>query len=254
MGACYLLRFDDICPSMNWWVWDHVERILLDHQLQPILGVIPDNCDDDLRICASDARFWDRVRAWQARGWVIAMHGWQHRLFVTKDGGILRLNNHGEFAGLPRQQQKLKICSGLEVFEREGIRTVTWIAPAHSFDEVTLQILSESDFRYISDGFFLLPHLDRFGLTWIPQQLWSFRWRPFGVWTICFHINRWTSAEISGFVESIAKYRERITDLSTVVSQYRWRQQSALDSATAHVYRSAASVKAATNRIASYFN
>jgi predicted deacetylase len=250
MRARYLLRFDDICPSMNWHAWNAVERILLDHQLNPILGVIPDNRDNTLRVCASNGRFWDHVRAWQARGWTIAMHGWQHR-FVTKDGGILRLNPYSEFAGLPRREQEIKIRSGLNVFEREGIRSVTWIAPAHSFDEVTLRILNESGFRYVSDGFFLLPHIDRFGITWIPQQLWSFRWRAYGVWTICFHINSWAVTEILGFEESIRKYAAKISDFEAVLHQYGRRRENVFDSAAAAAYRSAARAKRAMKRLAS---
>jgi hypothetical protein len=252
MRVGYLLRFDDICPSMNWRVWDAVERILLDQQLDPILAVVPDNRDDTLRVSAPDGRFWDRVRGWQARGWTIAMHGWQHR-FVTKDAGILRVNRYSEFAGLPRHEQERKIRAGVEVFEREGIESVIWIAPAHSFDDVTLQVLSESDFRYISDGFFLLPHVDRFGMTWIPQQLWSFRCRPYGVWTICFHINRWTSTEVLGFKESIKKYSEKISCFSAVASKYDGRQKNVFDSAAARVYRSAASMKTVMKRLARHF-
>jgi predicted deacetylase len=238
---------------MNWRVWDAVERMLLDQRVAPILAVVPDNRDDALRVSPPDDRFWDRVRGWQARGWTIAMHGWQHR-FVTSDGGILRVNNYSEFAGLPRAEQEAKIHSGLEVFGREGIRSVLWIAPAHSFDDVTLQVLSESDFRYISDGFFLLPHRDRFGMTWIPQQLWSFRWRPGGVWTICFHVNRWVSADLSSFKESIEKYAEKISDFGTVISRYAKRQENRLDSAAARVYRSAASVKTAFTGLKRQFN
>jgi Uncharacterized protein conserved in bacteria (DUF2334) len=238
---------------MNWHAWNAVERILLDHRIDPILGVIPDNRDNTLQVSTCDGRFWDRVRAWQARGWTIAMHGWQHRL-ETKDGGILRLNEYGEFAGLPRPEQKMKIRHGLRIFEQEGIRSVTWIAPAHAFDEITLQVLSELNFRYISDGFFFWPHVDRFGMTWIPQQLWSFRWRPYGIWTICFHINSWDLTKILGFEESIRKYADRISDFNAVVSQYGGRQENVLDSAACRVYRSAAAVKTTMKRLAGHWN
>lgn len=249
MKARYLLRFDDICPSMNWRAWDAVERVLLDYQLHPILAVIPDNRDDTLRVSAPDERFWARVRTWQGRGWTIAMHGWQH-MFVTNNAGILQVNRYSEFAGLSWDEQEMKIRAGLEVFRREGIRSKIWVAPAHSFDEVTLQVLAGSDVRYLSDGFFLLPHVDRFGMTWIPQQLWSFRWRPHGVWTICFHINRWTTTEILDFKESVKRYGQKISDFSRIVSQYDGRQESLFDSAAARIYRSAVLVKAVAKRLA----
>ena len=42
--------------------------------------------------------FWARVRGWQARGWAIGLHGYQHR-YVTHDGGLVPLNQRSEFAG-----------------------------------------------------------------------------------------------------------------------------------------------------------
>ena len=111
MRAHYLFRFDDICPSMNWRAWDDIETILCEQRIKPILAVVPDNRDEALRVSPPNARFWDRVREWQAWGWTIAMHGWQHR-FVTKDAGILRVNKRSEFGGLPRDEQRSKLRCG----------------------------------------------------------------------------------------------------------------------------------------------
>jgi len=233
---------------MNWRAWDDIETILCDQRIKPILAVVPDNRDDTLRVSAPNARFWDRVREWQAWGWTIAMHGWQHR-FVTNYAGILGVNKRSEFAGLPRYEQRSKLWSGLEVFRREGIDSTVWIAPAHSFDTVTIEVLIQLGFRYISDGFFPLPHVDEFGLTWIPQQLWSFRWRPFGVWTICFHMNHWTSADILSFKKSTARLGEAISSFTVIADQYDGRQKTLMDSVAARLYRSAAEVKPAINRL-----
>ena len=60
----YLLRFDDICPTMNWAIWDKVEEGLRRHDVRPILAVVPDNHDSKLRIDPPRADFWDRVRQW----------------------------------------------------------------------------------------------------------------------------------------------------------------------------------------------
>jgi peptidoglycan/xylan/chitin deacetylase (PgdA/CDA1 family) len=239
MRPQYLLRFDDICPSMDWRVWEQVEAKLRDCDIAPVLGVIPDNQDPGLQLEAPNDRFWDRVRKWQARGWTIAMHGYQHR-FVTKNSGLLKVNEFSEFAGLPRAEQEDKLRSGREILEREGIQSKVWIAPAHSFDITTVQLLSEMGFRYISDGFSLLPHVDSFGMTWIPQQLWTFRRRPFGVWTICFHINGWTPTEIAAFERSVTQYRKLISKFANVVDQYAGRGKTMIDSAAAQVYRSLA--------------
>src|SRR5260370_42375028 len=52
---------------------------LMARRLKPILAVVPDNQDPMLKVDAPVADFWDRVRQWQARGWTIALHGYQHR-------------------------------------------------------------------------------------------------------------------------------------------------------------------------------
>jgi predicted deacetylase len=238
MKARYLLRFDDICPTVNWRVWDEVETILCEQQIRPILAVVPDNQDEALRVSAPDKQFWVRVREWKKRGWTIGMHGWQHE-FVTRDQGILKVNRCSEFAGLSRAEQQYKLGRACEIFAREGLACNVFIAPAHSFDATTLQVLAELGFRYISDGFFPVPLVDRFRITWVPQQLWSYRWRPFGVWTICFHINSWTEADIAAFKDHTLRYREAISRFETVVEQSPVRRQTVSDVIAGRVYRSA---------------
>ena len=48
MAARYLIRFDDLCPSMNWTVWCEVESILQAAGIKPLLAVVPDNADPQL--------------------------------------------------------------------------------------------------------------------------------------------------------------------------------------------------------------
>ena len=36
MTAQYLIRFDDICPTMNWAIWSRIEAVLLESLLQPL--------------------------------------------------------------------------------------------------------------------------------------------------------------------------------------------------------------------------
>jgi predicted deacetylase len=252
MKAQYLLRFDDICPTMNWPVWDAVEAILCDRQIDPMLAVVPDNRDEKLQVSPPDEHFWDRVRNWQSRGWTIAMHGWQHRL-ETKNGGIIGLNKVSEFAGFPECDQEAKLRAGLKVLRSEGITSDLWIAPAHSFDHITVKLLSQLGFRYISDGFSPLPHVDEFGMTWVPQQLWSFRRRPFGVWTICFHINRWTSADVLAFRENTLRYTEAISSLRAILSQFAGRRKTLLDDVAERAYRFLATAKPAMQRLGRSF-
>ena len=46
--ATYLVRFDDICPTMNWEAWEQVENVLVSEGIRPILAVVPDNRDENL--------------------------------------------------------------------------------------------------------------------------------------------------------------------------------------------------------------
>jgi predicted deacetylase len=188
MSVKFLLRFDDICPTMDWKIWNEVETILVEEGIKPILAVIPDNQDETLHDAEPNRHFWDRVRSWQTRGWTIGLHGYQHR-YVTQDPGILGLRHYSEFAGLPLNEQQAKLVKALEIFRREGLRPKVWIAPAHSFDANTLLALASLGIRTISDGFALYPHRDSQGTFWIPQQLGKLRPVPSGVWTLCIHLS-----------------------------------------------------------------
>src|SRR5437868_15488717 len=136
----YLLRFDDICPTMNWSVWLEIECILIQQALKPLLAVVPDNQDPTLQIDSPAADFWERVRGWQARGWTIALHGFQHR-YVSGNAGLVGVRKKSEFAGLPSEQQREKLRLGVEVFKHEQITPRVWIAPGHSFDANTVALL-----------------------------------------------------------------------------------------------------------------
>ena len=177
MPARYLIRFDDICPTMNWEMWSRIESVLRDHQLNPLLAVIPDNQDNKLNFGAARPSFWDEVRRWQGLGWTIGLHGYQHR-FVTGQSGIVGIQRRSEFAGVPAWEQDEKLLRAVEIFRVNGVRPDVWIAPAHSFDWNTVAALQKLGITTINDGFAIAPHTDSRGLLWIPQQLWKFRWRP----------------------------------------------------------------------------
>ena len=130
MSAQYLIRFDDLCPTMNWQVWAEIESILVEHQITPLLAVVPDNRDQKLAVAPAHPAFWEQVRKWQARGWTIALHGYQH-LYITKDRGIVGIQHRSEFAGLPAKVQEDKLRKATEIFHDEGIEPKVWIAPGH---------------------------------------------------------------------------------------------------------------------------
>jgi predicted deacetylase len=226
----YLIRFDDICPTMNWTIWIKIDEILTREGIKPILAAIPDNRDPFLFIEGERQDFWDFIRKKQRQGWSIGLHGYQH-VYVTKCSGILGLNPYSEFAGLPEEEQEAKISNAIEIFRANGVKPELWIAPAHSFDEVTIKVLKKHDITIISDGFALYPYVDNYGVFWVPQQLWGFPKRRmlFGVYTVLFHHNSWTERDLLTFKENIKRYKERITDLKTVISLYSSRKKSLVD-------------------------
>lgn len=226
--ASYLLRFDDLCPTMNWRMWEHVEQALLRFEVRPVLAVIPDNWDPELRIEKANAAFWDRVRTWQERGWTIGLHGYRHE-YVTSCAGLIGKNRYSEFAGLSRGIQTAKLRSALKIFSAQNVRAEVWIAPAHSFDETTLDVLKSFDIKTISDGYFLYPGLDHRNFLWVPQQIWSFAPRPAGIWTVCLHHNQWNDADLERFRHDLQSYRPAITDWNSIIADYRTRRLNSLD-------------------------
>jgi predicted deacetylase len=221
-GPTYLLRLDDICPTMNWKVWNRIEAALLAHDIRPIVAVVPDNQDPKLVVGPRANDFWERVRQWQSRKWSIAMHGYQHR-YVNNNGGILKLSNKSEFAGLPKCEQERKLRAGVAKFQEMGVCANAWVAPSHSFDETTVQLLPEVGIRIISDGLSVLPFEGENNVIWIPQQLWDFQRRNHGVWTICFHFNEWNDAMCDRFCEQIEAFRPNIKTLDEVVGRWPGR-------------------------------
>ena len=211
---------------MNWRVWAEIEAILVERQLKPMLAVVPDNRDPVLQVDAPAVDFWDRVRTWRDRGWVIALHGFQH-CYVSSNAGMVATRKKSEFAGLAAEVQREKLRRGIEIFQRERIKSKVWIAPGNSFDATTVALLPDFGIRIISAGCFRYPYVGPRGMTWVPQQLYYFRAAPAGVWTVCHHHNRWSAAQMSKFREDLDEYAANIAGLDDVLdgsaqSECKW--------------------------------
>jgi predicted deacetylase len=196
MTARFLVRLDDACPSMARERWDAVEALLDECSVRPIVAIIPDNLDPELSHCAPDEGFWERARSWQAKGWTIAMHGFQHVLRPTSAKQYMPLHPRSEFAGLPHDRQAEKIRHGWAILESKRLTPTVWVAPAHSFDRTTLEaLLIETTIRTVSDGVARDQYFQD-GFHWLPQQLWSLVPKREGLWTVCLHPNTMTDADI----------------------------------------------------------
>lgn len=248
MKASYLVRFDDLCPTMNWDVWDRIEPVVYDLGIRPICAIVPDNQDDLLRVRPAREDYWDRVRAWQARGWTIALHGYQHR-YVTDRSGIVGLNRRSEFAGLPSAEQEAKLRRSVEICREQGVTPKMWTAPSHSFDATTIRALRSVGLLCINEGFYLYPHVDPDGMLWVPHQLWRFHRMPVGVWTVGFHFNLWMDHDLASFAADMRDYRDRIVDFGTVVSRHAGRRSNPLEPLGSHAYLAAVRLRLGARRL-----
>lgn len=184
----YLLRIDDVCPTMKRQPFDTLLAACRAHGVTGILGVVPDNQDQSLNVEETDTDFWKKIRRLAQEGWIVAQHGYQH-VYITQQAGLLGLRNRSEFAGLPYDQQYQKIAAGKKMLrEKLSLDITWWMAPAHSFDTTTCLVLRELGFTHVTDGIALYP-FTRHGLTWVPHQVWRPAFKPFGVWTIGLHLN-----------------------------------------------------------------
>jgi hypothetical protein len=167
------------------------------------------------------------VRTWAKKGWAVAMHGHTHVMHPTSSPLLLPYYQRSEFAGLPFDQQAAKIGAAWRIFSDQQVLPKIWVAPAHSFDLVTLKALAaETPIRIVSDGIAWNTYFDA-GFHWIPQQLWQFARRWSGLWTVCLHPSTMSDAAIESLAKSIRdEYRNKIIDVEQV--QLSRRKKSAL--------------------------
>jgi predicted deacetylase len=215
MTARQLIRLDDACPTMDHSRWARLEGILDTLGIRPLVAVVPDNQDPVLRVSDPDPNFWARVRSWQAKGWTIALHGYQHQFhFIDRRKLLLPFYDRSEFAGLSFKDQSQKIRAAWNIFKREGIEPRVWIAPGHCFDRTTLNALkAETSIRIVSDG----VACDQFhdgDFYWLPQQRWSLSQKPFGLWTICLHPNSMSDLQIDDLGKTLAAHSANIVSVS----------------------------------------
>lgn len=215
--ANYIIRLDDIHPQMDWGRFNRMKATLDRFNVKPIIAVVPDNQDPELMKDPANPEFWPMMQSLHKQGWTIAMHGYEHR-YVTCDAGIMNLHPRSEFAGLPYEVQLEKIRKGKKIFEQHHLPTHVFIAPAHSFDELTCKALKEEGFTTISDGVSAFPFY-REGLLWVPQIAWRPRafWR--GVITFCFHTDSYSDKRFLEIESFIKKYHEQIVSFDEVMQR-----------------------------------
>ncbi len=185
----YLIRLDDACPTMDAQKWSRIEDILNRGGVKPMVGIIPANKNPKQQLNDADSEFWNKVNNWEKKGWTIALHGYDH-CFISEAGisGLNPLRKRSEFAGVSLEQQKEKIRKGVAEFRTHGIDPNYFFAPAHTYDENTLQALrEESNIRIISDTIATKPYR-KGDFIFIPQLGGHCAEMILpGVWTFCLH-------------------------------------------------------------------
>lgn len=217
--AQYLIRFDDVCPTMSKERFDRFLSILAHYSVHPILAIVPDNRDPELMVQPPDPEFWDRMRALEKQGATIAMHGYQHH--CTSGGhSLLPLHERTEFAGVPEITQHTWIRIGLQILRNHRLSTRLFVAPRHGFDQATLRALSSEGLTFLSDGFATRP-FTREGVVWIPQQLWEPVHRESGLWTICIHTNTAEAPLEQTLKRFLQGSSSQFTSFDRVLQEYR---------------------------------
>ena len=215
-----IIRLDDACEKMNTDNWKKVENLLDKFKIKPLVGVIP-HCEDPMvNSYRYNENFWEIVKSWIKKGWIIAMHGYNH-VYSSNNGGINPVNNRSEFAGESFETQTEKIKRGIEIFRKNGINPKVFFAPSHTFDENTLVALEqETDIRVISDTIAWDCYFkDNF--TFVPQQSGRLRALPFKVTTYCLHPNTMSEHDFVELEQFIQKYCRFFVSFDSIVPSKR---------------------------------
>lgn len=218
-----LIRFDDLCPTMDWDMWLKADKVLRQHKVKPLLGVVPLCEDPELMIMDERQDFWEYVKQLQKEGYILAMHGCNH-VYDNEHRSLVSNGLKTEFAGHSYEVQLDKIRRGKEALLAHGIKTDIFFAPSHSYDKNTIRALYECGFKYISDGKSKKP-INRYGIWCIPCRFGGVpqvgKW---GMYTVVLHTNMWTldrsMIQYQALRNICSQYEKDIVDFYEFVETY----------------------------------
>ncbi|RRS04347.1 DUF2334 domain-containing protein [Aquabacterium soli] len=217
MSARYILRFDDVAPGMAWSRFLPLKQFIEEQGVRCLLGVVPCCRDASLFVEPERADFFDLVRLWQSFGDTVAQHGAFH-VYETAQAGVLGINSRSEFSGLSLEQQLRKLGEGKAILQREQVWQPYFMPPSHSFDRDTVRALKSTGFVAITDGMGFFPYaLDDFRL--VPQLLSRPLAFPFGVITICVHVNAMSDHEVERLRRFVTKHRSSFVSFKEIVQE-----------------------------------
>lgn len=215
-----IIRLDDCCSYRHVEKWDRIEMILDSYQIKPIVGIIPDCKDRELMKFGKedDELYWDRIKKWQEKGWIVGLHGYQH-IFHSKSGGINPVNLYSEFASRSYKEQADAIRRGYNILTQHQIKPVVFFAPAHTFDDNTLlAVREETPIRIISDTVSFDKYSDGY-FTYYPVQSGKVRNLPFKTVTFCYHPNLLEEKDFRNLEKFLKKHRQKFECSIEIVSR-----------------------------------
>lgn len=223
-GARYLLRLDDLCPTMDRARWSWFAELIARYELKPILAVVPENRDPELVRNEPDTDFWNKMRLLELAGATIGLHGLRHQC-RSRGKSLVPMHGQSEFAGMAYAVQKEWIGAGLQILRNHWLDPRLWVAPRHGFDAETCRALEDNGIKIVSDGWARQP-FRRHDLIWIPQQLWGPAEKETGVWTICMHPNMASEEEVDNLRRFLDAHGARFTGVSEVLRDWRPQERT----------------------------
>ena len=214
-----LIRLDDIAENMNWDLMKKSELLFEKYQIKPVLGVIPNNKDNDLLSYPKKNDFWEKVREWKDKGWEISMHGSTHVYDTnSKNKDYFGYGGGSEFCEHSLEIQMSKIKEGLKKFNEEKIRIRSFFAPNHTYDKNTFAALKNSGINEIIDGYGLMPYTEN-GIKFIPQLFYKVIALPFGIQATQIHLNYWKQDDFDNFERFIIRNSNKIITYDQAVKK-----------------------------------
>jgi len=206
-----LIRIDDIAENMNWDIMKKSELLFEKYSIKPVLGVVPNNQDNEFLEFPKKDDFWEQVRIWRNKGWEIAMHGYTHVYdkICKKSEDYFNYGGGSEFTGHPLEMQTLRIKKGLKKFEDEKIKIRTFFAPNQTYDKNTFIALKNCGIHEVIDGYGLMPYTQN-NMKFIPQLFNKVILLPFGIQSTKLHLNLWKQEDYEEFEKFIAKNSNKI--------------------------------------------
>lgn len=213
-GMKICIRMDDITPDMDWAKFLRFKELCDLYQVKPLIGIVPKNEDQSLRIDTPRADFWDYVKQLQKEGWLLAQHGYTH-VYTTREAGLFPLNAFSEFAGVEYSEQYEAIKLGQDIFREHGIETDIFMPPGHSFDKHTFKALQNLNYWRITDGFGKRPYV-RYNMLFYPishSQKRALRAKN-GYTTFVVHTNTMNERDFKRYEWLFREYKGRIVSYS----------------------------------------